>query len=86
MCKIQASIKYIIELLKRDFKSQYNSMQNIAYWLKYMKFYFQENGIHNCEKNRFYEVQSSSLINITFIMRENLYNARCKSKIKMHMI
>ena len=30
-------------------------------------------------KNRFDEVQSSSLLNITFIMRENLFNARTKS-------
>ena len=30
-------------------------------------------------ENRFDEVQSSSLLNITFIMRENLFNARTKS-------
>ena len=61
-------------------------MQNIAYWLEYMKSYFQENETHKCEKNKFHEVQSSSLINISFSMRDNLCNARCKSKIKMHII
>ena len=30
-------------------------------------------------ENRFDEVQSSSLLNITFIMRENLFNAKDKS-------
>ena len=51
-----------------------------------MKSYFQENKIYKCEKNRFYEMQSSSLLNITFIMIKNLYNARGKSKIRMQLI
>ena len=83
MCKMQASLKHIIELLKHYFKSQCNSKQNIAYWFEYMKSYFQVNETHKCEKNKFHEVQSSSLINILFSMRKNLYNARCKSKIRM---
>ena len=53
-------------------------MQNIAYGLENTKSYFQENDIHKCEKNRFYEVQSSSLIDIPFGMRENLLKASLK--------
>ena len=66
MCNMQASLKHLIELLKHNFKSQCNSMQNVAYGLEDMKFYFQENEIHKCEKNRFHEVQSSYLIDIPF--------------------
>ena len=61
-------------------------MQNMAYWLEYMKFYFQENETHECEENRFHEVQSNSLINILFIMIENLCNTRGKSKTMMQSI
>ena len=48
-----------------------------------MKSYFQDNETHKCEKNRFHEVQSNSLINIPFIMRENLCNARASLKIRI---
>ena len=47
-----------------------------------MKFYFQENETHECEKNRFHEVQSSSLIHIPFSMIENLCNVKSKSQNK----
>ena len=57
-------------------------MQNVAYGLEDMKSYFQKNETHN----RFHEVQSSSLIDISFDMRENLCNARGKSKIRMQPI
>ena len=86
MCNMQASIKHIFELEKQNFKSKYSSMQNMTYLLEYMKLYFQENETHECGENRFHEVKSSSLLNITFVMRENLCNARDKSKIRMHMI
>ena len=61
-------------------------MQNMTYRFEYMKSFFQENEIHECGKNRFHEVQSSSLIIILFSMRENLCNARGKSEGRMHMI
>ena len=80
---MQASLKHLIELSKHNFKSQHDSMQNVAYRLEYMKFYFQESETHKCEKNRFHKLQSSTLINILFIMRENLFNARGKSKIRV---
>ena len=51
-----------------------------------MKSHFQENKTHKCGENKLHEVQSSFLINIPFSMRDNLCNARGKSKIKMHMI
>ena len=50
MCKMQASIKHIIEHEKQDFKSKYNSMQNIAYWLEYIKIYFYDNEPYKCRK------------------------------------
>ena len=59
---------------------------NIAYGLEDMKSYFQENETHKYKKDRFYEVQSSSLIHIPFSMRENLCNTRGKSKINMQTI
>ena len=86
MCKMKTSLKHIFELEKQGFKSKYSSMQNMAYWLEYMKSYFEENETHECKKNKFYEVQSSFLITIPFNMIENLCNAKGKSKIRMHMI
>ena len=86
MYNMRASLKYLIKLSKHNFKSQYNSMQNVAYRLEYMKFYFQVNETRKYGKNRFHEVQSSSLINILFSMKENLYNARGKSGTRMHML
>ena len=61
-------------------------MQNVAYGLEYTKSYFQVNISHKCEKNRFHEMQSSSLIDISFGMRENLCNARGKFKTNMQAI
>ena len=83
---MQANLKYLIELSKHNFKLQCNSMQNIAYRFEDMKSYFKENETHKCRKNRFHEMQSSSLIDIPFSMRKNLCNARGKSKIYMQTI
>ena len=68
---MQKSLKHLIELSKYNFKSQCNSMQNLAYELEDMKSYFKENETHKCEKIRFYKVQSNSLIDIPFSMWGN---------------
>ena len=53
MYKMQANINHIIKLKKHGFKSQYISMQNIAYWFEYIKFYFQWNETHKYGKINF---------------------------------